>query len=117
MQEYKNIKNLITPLKEELVTKKIDVSLYSSLKQALPDSYLCIEEVFPKDEIEDIWSNFKPYLQEFQIFPIMETLGEGVICIGYDETNKGNIYYFDFDFGCFLLENSLESFISALKDK
>lgn len=122
MNEYIIVQNLIgkisdTPLCKELLTKKLDVSLYENLKNKIPDEYLYIEEIFPKDEIESIWNNFKPYLQDIRIFPFIGTLGEGTICIGYDEKNYGKIYYFDFDFGCFFLEDCLDDFINKLVQK
>ena len=105
------------PLSQEILTKKVNVSLYNELKRKIPDEYVYLEEVFPEDEIEEIWDNYKSYLQENKIFPFIGTLGESVICIGYDEQNYGKIYYFDFDFGDFLLENNLDSFVKKLVNK
>jgi len=122
MNEYTIIQKLIekiwrAPLSKEILTKKIDVSLYENLKSKIPDKYIFLEEIFPEEEIETIWDSYKSYLQEDKIFPFIGTLGESVICIGYDEQNYGKIYYFDFDFGCFLLEEKLDVFINKLVDK
>ena len=122
MNEYMIIQKLIekiwkAPLSQEILTKKVDVSLYKELKIKIPDKYVYLEEIFPEDEIEEIWGNYKSYLQENKIFPFIGTLGESVICIGYDEQNYGKIYYFDFDFGDFLLENNLDGFVKKLVNK
>jgi len=120
MKELSDIEHLIEgvweePLYSELSSKKVDVLIYSELSQQIPDKYLVIEEVFPKDELEDIWDNFESYLNEYQIFPFLGTLGESVICIGYGDTNKGKLFYFDFDFGSFQLDNDdLDSFLGKL---
>lgn len=122
MNEYTIIQKLIekiwkAPLSKEILTKKLDVSLYEDLKSKIPDKYIFLEEIFPEEEIETIWDSYKSYLQEDKIFPFIGTLGESVICIGYDEQNYGKIYYFDFDFGYFLLEEKLDGFINKLVDK
>ncbi len=122
MNKYMIVQKLIektwkAPLSQEILTKKVNVSLYNELKRKIPDEYVYLEEVFPEDEIEEIWDNYKSYLQENKIFPFIGTLGESVICIGYDEQNYGKIYYFDFDFGDFLLENNLDSFVKKLVNK
>lgn len=119
MNEFEKVKNYIekvwvSPLGDELKSHKIDTSIYSELGGQVPDKYLVIEEVFPQDEIDDIWDNFKPHLSEHEIFPFVETLGEGVICVGYGQSNKGKIYYFDFDFGHFLLDDSFDEFTNKL---
>ena len=122
MNEYTIIQKLIkkvwtAPLSQEILTKKVGASLYNELKSKIPDEYVYLEEVFPEDEIEEIWNNYKSYLQEHKVFPFIGTLGESVICIGYDEQNYGKIYYFDFDFGCFLLEENLDNFVKKLVNK
>ena len=122
MLNYENIKNDLKeiwrdPLHKELITKKLDVSTYETLNGVIPDKYLNIDEVFPEDEIDEIWNNFKPYLQEHNIFPFIRTLDESVICMGYGDNNNGKIFYFNFDFGCIPLEESLDKFLSGLIDK
>lgn len=103
------------PIFSKITSKKIDVSIYDNLSKKIPDKFIVIEEVFPKDESEDIWSNYEAYLSEHQIFPFLGTLGEAVICIGYGDANKGKIYYFDFDFGYFELEgDGLKEFLEKL---
>lgn len=103
------------PIFSEITSKKIDVSIYANLSQKIPDKFVVIEEVFPKDELEEIWRNYESYLSEFRIFPFLGTLGEAVICVGYGDRNKGKIFYFDFDFGCFELGgDKLEEFLGKL---
>ncbi|OEE51393.1 hypothetical protein A1OS_22755 [Enterovibrio norvegicus] len=120
MNDLLNIKSLIEgiwkePTCSELTSKKMDVSTYSKLGEKIPDKFIEIEEVFPKDELEGIWSNYEGYLSEYKVFPFLGTLGEAVICIGYDDSNKGKVYYFDFDFGIFELDgDELEEFIRKL---
>lgn len=118
--DIESIKNMLTriwnePLCSELLSKKIDISCYSELRQQIPDKFLLIREVFPQAELAEIWGNFEEYMQDDEVFPFLGTLGEAVICIGYGEKNKGKIFYFDFDFGCFPLEGDmLEDFLSKL---
>lgn len=120
MKDLSEIEHLIEdvwqePLHSELLSRKMDVSIYSGLSQQIPDKHVTIEEVFPKSELEDIWSNFEAHLSEYQIFPFLGTLGEAVICVGYGDNNKGKLFYFDFDFGSFQLDNDdLEGFIGKL---
>ncbi|ASA54565.1 SMI1/KNR4 family protein [Vibrio gazogenes] len=122
MENLSDIKNMLDgiwnePLHSDLVTKKIDVSIYDELSSSIPDSSVLIKEVFPEDELLEIWNNYKPYLEEYSIFPFLGTLGEAVICIGYGSYNLGKIFYFDFDFGQFCLDNdSLNVFLSKLID-
>lgn len=105
------------PLNSELPAKKIDVSKYKELSRKIPDKYLNIEEVYSKNELGSIWVNFEPYLNKYKIFPFLSTIGETVICIGYGEENIGKIYYFDFDFGCQPIDESLDEFIIKLVEK
>lgn len=120
MNDLSDIESLISgiweePIFSEITSKKMDVSIYKNLSQQIPDRFIVIEEVFPKDELEDIWSNYEAYLSEHQIFPFLGTLGETVICIGYGDANKGKIFYFDFDFGSFELGgDGLKAFLGKL---
>ena len=103
------------PIFSEITSKKMDVSIYNNLSQQIPDKFVVIEEIFPKDELEEIWSNYEAHLSELQIFPFLGTLGEAVICVGYGDRNKGKIFYFDFDFGGFELDDdNLEMFLGKL---
>jgi hypothetical protein len=62
-----------------------------------------------------MWKNLDPYLGEYQIFPFLGTLGDALICMGYGDLNKGKIFYFDFDFGCFELNgDELQEFLEKL---
>lgn len=101
---------------QKILHKKINVSLYQELAHRIPDDVILIREIFPHDEIEVIYENYKLYLSQFEIFPYLGTLGDAVICIGFGQANKGNIYYFDFDFGDFYLDKNLEEFCSKLLD-
>lgn len=120
MISLSDIENLIQhiweePIFSDVTSKKVVVSLYGTLSKKIPDKFIIIEEVFPKDELEDIWSNYEEYLDEYLIFPFLGTLGEAVICIGYGNDNKGKIFYFDFDFGaCELDGDNLEAFLEKL---
>ncbi|KMT65160.1 hypothetical protein [Catenovulum maritimum] len=103
------------PIFSRITTKKLDTSFYSELSKQIPDKFIVIEEVFLRDELENIWESYQAHLSEYEIFPFLGTLGEAVICIGYGEINRGKVYYFDFDFGCFELEGDrLEDFFSKL---
>ena len=105
----------VSPIFEKIIFMKIDVNEYPELKSKIPDNMILIQEIFPKDELEHIFCNFKPYLEGRNICPFLGTLGEAVICIGFDQKNKGKIFYFDLDFGCFQLGNdNLTEFLSKL---
>lgn len=95
-----------------LVSRKIDVSKYPVLSAAIPDRQLEISEVFPAEELEEIWRYFSPYTDIYHISPIIESYGNVVIAIGNSDKNFGLIYLFDSDFGCFELEKSLNAFIN-----
>lgn len=104
------------PLRGKVPHCYIDVSLYNNLKSEIPDNVVVLEEVFPENELDDIWENFKPYLESHKIFPFIGVLGGAVICIGYGENNSGEIFYFDFDFGKIPLDgDDLNSFLKKLK--
>lgn len=106
-----------TSLSQELLAKKVVVSLYPKLKEMIPDEFIYLEEIFSESEIEEIWENYKQYLNNDKIFPFIGTIGEGTICIGFGDDNYGKIYYFDFDFGCFLLDKDLDDFVHKLVNK
>ncbi|MGS2763139.1 SMI1/KNR4 family protein [Sinomicrobium pectinilyticum] len=101
------------PLHTRLLSEKIDLAGYKGLGD-IPDRYIPIEEVFPENELNAIWNRFKPYLHTYKVFPFLGTLGEAVIGIGYGRQNSGRLYYFDFDFGCFPLDDNLDHFIAGL---
>ncbi|TOH10098.1 SMI1/KNR4 family protein, partial [Vibrio parahaemolyticus] len=74
MISLSDIENLIQhiweePIFSDVTSKKVVVSLYGTLSKKIPDKFIIIEEVFPKDELEDIWSNYEEYLDEYLIFP------------------------------------------------
>jgi hypothetical protein len=106
------------PLITQILSKKIDTSIYSTLREGIPDEFVFIEEVFPKNELGEIWDNYKQYLSEDKIYPFLGTMGDAVICIGYGEENLGKIFYFDFDFGALILDDDdLPSFLEKLVEK
>jgi hypothetical protein len=101
------------PIFSEITFKKMDVSIYNNLSQQIPDKFVVIKEIFPKNELEEIWRNYESHLSDLQIFPFLGTLGEAIICVGYGDRNKGKIFYFDF--GGFELEgDKLEEFLGKL---
>lgn len=105
------------PLNSNILSRRINVSNYCELEKEIPDQFILIEEVFPENDINDIFLNYKPYIGELEILPFLGTLGEATICIGFGKLNKGKIFYFDFDFGCFSLDDSLDEFIAKLESK
>ena len=92
----------------------VDVSLYPHLRSGIPDKYICLEEAFKENEIDEIFERFKPFVTEHQIFPIMAGYGNQTICIGSGKENFGQVYYYDFDFGAFCLGCSLSEFCNSL---
>ncbi|MGF1723165.1 SMI1/KNR4 family protein [Photobacterium nomapromontoriensis] len=120
MEKMQDIKSLISdvwcePLCTEILTKKIDVSIYSKLNENIPDDFLIIEDIFFEDDFENILSSFGEYLSEDNLFPFLGLLGEAIICIGFGCENRGDIFYFDFDFGCIQIgDDDLINFINKL---
>jgi hypothetical protein len=92
----------------------VDVKKYPKLSIEIPDDFILIESLFNIEEMKDVYENFKPYLQEYNVFPFLETLGGNVICVGESSNNYGKIYYFDFDFGIFELDENLSCFVDNL---
>jgi len=96
------------------VGKQVDVSLYPSLRDGVTDNYIVIQEAIDFHQADEASERFKPYIGEYEVFPILGTLGGNVVCIGTSETNRGIIYYYDFDFGIFKLAPSITEFMSQL---
>lgn len=103
------------PLLSGVTFKKIDISKYPDVSREIPDRFVLIKRVFSKSELVDMWGNLESCLGGYQIFPFLGTLGDAIICIGYGCLNKGRIFYFDFDFGCFELNgDELQEFLGKL---
>lgn len=114
------VMSLISPVLDDrikgiLLSKKIDVSRYATLLNQIPDNVLVIDEVFPEDELDIINERFEPYLKVYNVFPFLGITGGCVIAIGYGSSNTGKIYYYDFDFGIFELDATIEEFLAGLK--
>ena len=71
--------------------------------------------LFP-NEIYEIWDNLKEVIEEHKIKPFADIYGNTILCYGDSKENNGNIFYFDYDFGCIKIDNSLEEFSSKLLD-
>ncbi len=97
-----------------IVGKRIDVSLYPALAKEIPDDTLIIESVFEGKELDKVKEYCAPYISEYGVSAFSETLGDMLLCVGIENKNKGYIYYFDMDFGCFELDESIEKFVSKL---
>ena len=98
------------------VEKQVQVSNYPKLSSEIPDDFLEIEEAFPEDELELIYERFLPHLSEHEVFPCLGILGGNVVAIGCSEVNYGQVYYNDFDFQIFTLDENLSQFLSKLSD-
>ncbi|PSW71501.1 SMI1/KNR4 family protein [Photobacterium kishitanii] len=98
------------------LNKKIDVSLYKELSEEIPDDILQITEIIPEKDLEEVHNAFSPYMDNSNITPFLMNYGNVVTCIGIGEHNDGFIYCYDADFGCFLLEQNIEFFLSKLVD-
>lgn len=114
------IKSMLAPVWEqegELLDKVVDLTDYDAVNQAIPDDTLPIEEVFAEDELEEVYLNFVPYLDNEAILPFMGSYGNAVFCLGIGEESQGYVYYFDLDFGLHLLtKEGLTTFVCSLKD-
>ncbi|OOF19700.1 hypothetical protein BZJ17_14995 [Salinivibrio sp. IB574] len=113
-------KSMLVPIweqEDELLDKVVDLADYDAVNQAIPDDTLSIEEVFAEDELEEVYLNFAPYLDNESILPFMASYGNAVFCLGIGEENQGYVYYFDLDFGLHLLtKDGLTTFVRSLKD-
>lgn len=104
----------------DLLESNIDLSCYPSVEDETCGGEVSLEELYSSDEVKAIYIELKPYLDnpdissESQIIPIIRSLGNVFICLGIGEYNKGFVYLLDFDFGCFLLDKSLNDFLSKL---
>lgn len=104
----------------DLLGRDIDLSYYPSIEEETCGGEISIEEIYSADEANAIYLELKPYIDnpdissESQIIPIIRSLGNVFICLGTGEHNKGFVYLLDFDFGCFLLDKSLNLFLSKL---
>jgi len=116
--KYKEDKfNLAKEILETINLNLTEYKLNTDLLEEIPDTSLLITEVFPKDELEEIYKSFSPYLEDNKILPFASTLGDSNFCIGFSKENFGKIYYQDLDFGVFKVADSMESFIKALRKK
>ena len=103
------------PLRHEVLAKTINVSRYTDLANEIADDVLIIDEVFPEDELDTISKRFAPYLADYAVFPFLGVLGGNVIGVGYGPSNGGRVYYYDFDFGIFELDETVEQFLEGLE--
>ena len=108
---------LHNPVRSNLLSKHIKASKYPNLSAQIPDDVLIIDEVFPEEELDSINERFEPYLKEYSVFPFLGILGGNVVAIGYGNSNEGRIYYYDFDFGIFELDATIEEFLNGLESQ
>lgn len=100
-----------------IVKKIFDITPFTDLTSVIPDRKLVIQEVLNIDEIEQTWIYCKPYLAPLGIFPILGTLGDHVICVGFLKENYLQVFYYDFEFQCCgKVNESWCNFINILKD-
>ena len=117
MEKLNRAKEILETITLNLTEYKLDTDFLKELKKEIPDTALLITEVFPKDELEEIYKRFIPYLEGYKILPFASTLGDSNFCIGFSKENFGKVYYQDLDFGIFKVGDSMESFIKALRKK
>ncbi|MBB3139852.1 SMI1/KNR4 family protein [Halomonas organivorans] len=96
--------------------KSFQTRLFDSLEKAIPDSNLEIMEVFSIEKLEIIWENFHLYTSQSGIAPVAEFYGNMVLCLGCESKNLGKVCYFDFDFGCIELSDSLSEFSKSVQE-
>lgn len=107
---------------DDLFSKEVDLSKYPEVEDSTCGGELQISEDLFNNDLDEIYLKFKPYFDnvdisnESKIVPVIQSYGNTYICLGFDKQNLGFVYYFDFDFGCFLLDTSLDSFLSKLVD-
>lgn len=105
---------------ENLTSKILVLNKYPQVEAATCGGEVPIFEVFDLTEIDNIYVRFKPYLDnpdvssESQMIPVIGGIGNTYICLGFGQENRGFVYYFDCDFGTFLLDENVDSFLSKL---
>ena len=117
MEKLNLVKKILESINLNLIEYKFDTDLLDELKKEIPDTTLLITEIFPKDELEELYKSFSPYLEDNRILPFASTLGDSNFCIGFSKENFGKIYYQDLDFGIYEVSDSIENFIKALRKK
>lgn len=124
MKIIDKINNYIDKLRsyDDLFSKEVDLSKYPEVEESTCGGELQISEELFDTDLDEIYLRFKPYFDDINIsnqphiVPVLQSYGNTYICLGFNEENLGFVYYFDFDFGCFLLDKSLDSFLSKLVD-
>ena len=122
MKILEKIKEYVNKLRsyDDLFSKEVDLSKYPEVENSTCGGEVQILEGLFDNDLDEIYLTFKPYFDneeisdESNIVPILQSYGNTYICLGFDKENLGFVYYFDFDFGCFLLDKSLDSFLSKL---
>jgi hypothetical protein len=101
-------------LLESAVGKRVNVSLYPTLREAIPDKYLVIQEAVRYEQADITFERVRQYIYDYAVYPILVILGGNILCIGISKENVGAIFYYDFDFGLFEIANSLNELIGQL---
>lgn len=105
-----------------LLQKEIDLSKYPFVENETCGGEVSIDDLYSLNEAESNYMKLKPYIEnpdisfESQIVPIISSYGNVFVCLGVGHENKGFVYLLDFDFGCFLLDRTLDDFLSKLID-
>lgn len=89
-----------------------------SFKDGFKQSFY-LDEVFNIDKTEEFYRLFfiaqsEPELQEAKVIPIAKADGRTYICIGICETNFGEVFLWDGDFGVTRQAESLHAFFDSL---
>ena len=121
MSNINFIKNFLEDLhKNEIVKKIINLSKnYPSVKQEISMAFIEIEKVIPiegEKGIEQVINWTLEDLEDHGIVPIAGVSSGNLLCLGVNEENKNQIFYFDYDFGMFKLDNQIKELIDKLEE-
>ena len=121
MSDINFIKNFLEDLhKSEIIKRIINLSKnYSSVKEEVSMAFIEIEKVIPiegEKGIEEVINWTSEDLEDYGVVPIAGVSSGNLLCLGINEENKNQIFYFDYDFGIYKLDNQIKDLINKLED-
>ena len=121
MSNINFIKNFLEDLhKNDIVKRIVNLSKnYPSIKEEVSMAFIEIEKVIPVEGekgIEKVIDWTLEDLEEHGVVPIAGVSSGNLLCLGVQQENKDQIFYFDYDFGMFKLDNQIKDLIDELEE-
>jgi hypothetical protein len=116
--------NFIKSFLEDLHKKKIEKKIlnlsknYPLIKKEISITFAEIDEVVPiegENNIEEVIEWTLNDLREYGIVPVITLTGGSIICLGVKDDNESQFFYFDYDFGIYKMNDTIEEFIEKLE--